>query len=126
VSRTFASSQFNRPSAQNPSHKDDIKGKSLKWDNRNKGSEFPKVSFTTKCYKCQCYGQLAASCSNLVRITIIDVTPTEATEPDSDVYIFEEEDSETNKEPTGDYIDLNYINQTLSPHLFVIDVFPLN
>ena len=108
MSRTSPSSHFNRPSNQNTSHKNDIKGKSLKRDNKNKGLEFPKVSST--CYKCQSYEHLAASCPNLVRITIIDGIPIEATEPNSNVYIFEGEDSETDEEPTSDNVDLNYIN----------------
>ena len=55
---------------------------------------------------------LVASCPSLVRITIIDGTPTEATESDSDVYIFEGEDSETHEEPTSKDVGLNCINQT--------------
>jgi len=43
ASRTSSLSQFNRPSTQNPLHKDDTKGKSFEWDNRNKGPEFSKL-----------------------------------------------------------------------------------
>jgi len=52
VSRPSPYPQPNKSSTQTPSHKDDIKGKSLEWDNRNKGPKFSKVSSTTKCYKC--------------------------------------------------------------------------
>ena len=79
MSRPFPSPQPNRSSTQTPSHRNDIKGKSLEWDNKNKGLEFPKVSFTIKCYKCQCYVHLDANCPGLSRITIIDGTPIEAT-----------------------------------------------
>jgi len=41
--RTSSSSQFNKPSTQNPPHKNNIKGKSLERDNKSKGPEFPKV-----------------------------------------------------------------------------------
>jgi len=86
VSRSSSSPQLNRSSTQTPSHKNDIKGM-LERDNKNKSPELFKVNSTTKCYKCQGYGH--ASCPSLVRITIIDGTSTEATELDSDVYIFE-------------------------------------
>ena len=100
ASRPSPSPQPNRSSTQTSSLRDDIKGKNLEQENRNKGHESSKVSSTTKCYKCHGYGHLAASCPNLDRITIINGTPTEATESDSDVYIFKgEEDSETDKDP---------------------------
>ena len=89
-----------------------FKGKSLERDNRNKDLESSKVSFTIKCYKCQGYRHLAASCRSLV-------TPIEATKSDSDVYIFKGEDSEIDEEPTSD-AGLNCINQTPSTHLFVV------
>jgi len=73
------SSQPHRSSIQTPSHRDDIKGKSLEPDNRNKVPNSSRVSSTTKCYKCQGHGHLAASCHSLVKITIIDGTHTEAT-----------------------------------------------
>ena len=79
--------------------------------NKNQGYESSKVSFTIKCYNCQGYGHLVASCHSLVRITIIDGTPTEATESSSDMFIFKgEEDSETDEDPTSDYVGLNCIN----------------
>ena len=113
-----------RSSTQTPSHRDDIKGKSLERDNRNKGPDSSRVSSTTKCYKCQGYGHLAASCPSLVKITIIDRIPTEATEPDSDVYIFEGGDSETDIKPTSDDVGLNCINQTPSTRLSVVRCDP--
>ena len=81
-------SQPHRSSTQTPSHRDDIKGKSLERDNRNKDPDSSRVSFTTKCYKCQGYEYLAASCPSRVKITVIDGTPTEATESDSDEYTY--------------------------------------
>jgi len=124
MSRPSLSPQPNRSSTQIPSHRDDIKGKNLELDNRNKGLKSSKVSFTTKFYKFQDYGHLAVSCHSLVRITIIDETLTEVTELDSDVYIFKWEDSETGEEPTSDDIGLNYINQTPSTHLSVVRCVP--
>ena len=112
MSRHSSSPQPNRSSTQSLPHRNDIKGKSLEWDNKNKSLEFLKVSFTTKCYKCQCYRHLAASCFSLIRITIIDETPTEATEPDSDVHIFKGEEEETDEEHTSDDVGLNCTNQT--------------
>jgi len=56
----------------------------------------------------------------IVRITIIDGTPIEATESDSDVYIFKGEDFETDEEPKNDDFGLNCINQTSLTHLFVV------
>ena len=110
MSKTFFSSQFNRPSTQNSSHKDDIKGKSLERDNRNKGPMFLKVSSTTKCYKCQGYEHLATNCFRLIRITIIDRIPTEATESGSEEYIYDPGNVETDEEPTSDDVGLNCIN----------------
>ena len=52
VSRPSPAPQSNRSSTQTPSHKNDIKGKNLEWDNKNKSPEFPKVGSTIKCYKC--------------------------------------------------------------------------
>jgi len=61
-----------------------------------------------------------ANCPSLVRITIIDRTPTEVTESNSDVYIFKREDSKTDEEPTSDGVSLNCINQISSTHLSII------
>jgi len=74
VFRPSPSFQPHRFSTQAPSHKDDIKGKNFKRDNWNKGPDSSGISSTTKCYKCQDYGHLAASCPTLVKITIIDGT----------------------------------------------------
>ena len=68
---------------------------------------------------------LAASCPSLVRITIIDGTPTEATESDSDVYIFNREKDSSDEEPTSDDIGLNCIDQTPSTCLS-LNVSPPN
>ena len=124
MSRPSPSPQSNRSSTQTPSYKNDIKGKSLEQDNKNKSFEFLKVSFTTKCYKYQAYEHLAASCSSLVRITIIDGTSTEVNDPDSYVYILEGEDSKTDEEPTSDDVNLNCINQISSIHLSVVRCVP--
>jgi len=103
---------------------DDVKDKNLERDNRNKGPESSKVSSTTKCYKCQGYRHLAASCPSLVRVTIINGTPTEATESNSNVYIFKGEHYEADEEPTSDDVGLNCINQTLSTYLSVVRCVP--
>ena len=86
VPRPSPPSQPHRSSTQTPSHRDNIKGKSLEWDNRNKGPDSSRVSSTTKCYICQGYRHLATNCPSLVKITIIDGTPTKVTESDSDEY----------------------------------------
>ena len=124
MSKPSSSSQPNRPSTQTPSHRNDIKRKILNGTTKNKSPKFLKVSSTIKCYKCQGYRHLNVSCPSLIRITIIDGTPTEATEPEFDVYIFEGKDSKTNKEPTSDDVGLNYINQTPSTHLSVVRFVP--
>ena len=49
VPRPSPSSQPHRSSTQTPSHRNDIKDKSLEQNNKNKSPEFPKVSSTTKC-----------------------------------------------------------------------------
>ena len=109
---------------QIPPNKRGIKGKSLEPDNKNKGTKSPKVSSTAKCYKCQGYGHLAVSYPSLVKITIIDETPTEATESDSEEYIYDPGDVETDEEPTSDDVGLNCINQTLQTHFFVVSCVP--
>jgi len=87
VSKLSPSPQSNKSSTQTLSYRNDIKNKSLERDNRNKSLErdnrnksleSSKVSFTTKCYKCQVYEHLAVSCLSFVRITIIDGTLTKA------------------------------------------------
>ena len=119
MSRPFPSFQPNSSSIQIPLYRDDIKGKSLEHHNRNKDPDSFRVSSTTKCYKCQGYGHLAVNCPSLVRITIIDETPTEATKSDSNVYIFKGKDFEIDEEPTSDD-GLNCINQIPSTHLTVV------
>ena len=81
--RRSPSFQPHKSNTQTPSPRDDIKGKSFERDNRHKGPDSSRVSSTTKCYICQGYGHLAASYPNLIRITIINGTLTEATKSDS-------------------------------------------
>jgi len=52
-------------------------GKSVAKDTNRKGieKEFSKVSLTTKYYKCQGYGHIAANCSNLVKIAFVNRVP---------------------------------------------------
>ena len=104
---------------QIPPNKRGIKGKSLEPDNKNKGTKSPKVSSTAKCYKCQGYGHLAVSYPSLVKITVIDETPTEATESDSEEYIYDPGDVETDEKLTSDY-GLNCIKQILPTHFSVV------
>ena len=68
-----------------------------------------KFSSTTKCYRCQDYGHLAVICPNLVRIIIIDETPTEAIKSGSE-YTYDPGDIETDEEPASDDVGLNCIN----------------
>ena len=72
-----------------------------------------------RCYKCQGYEHLAASCPSLVKITIIDGTPTKATESDSDEYTYYP-DVKTDGESSSDDVGLNCIRPTLSTHLSIV------
>ena len=96
---------------------------SLERDNENKGPDSFRVSSTTKCYKYQGYGHLAASCSSLVKITIFDGTPTEATESDSNQYTYHS-DIETDNESSSDDVGLNCIRSTSSTYLSVVKCVP--
>ena len=98
--------------------RNDIKGKSLERDNKNNGPVLFKAGSTTKCYKFQDYRHLAASCPSLVKITIIDRTPTETTESDSEEYTYHSEGVETD-ELSSDDVGLNCIRLTMSTHLSV-------
>ena len=91
-----------------------------------KRKQRPRVSHssTIKCYKCQGYGHLAACCYSLIKITIIDGTPTEITELDSEEYTYHSEGVETDDELSSDDIGLNCIRPTLSPHLSVVKCVP--
>jgi len=114
--------QPSRSSTQTTLHRNDIKDKSLERDNKSKGPEFLKVSSTTKCYKCQGYEHLATNCPSLIRITIINETPTEATESDSEEYIYDPGDVETDEESTSDDVGLSCINQTPSTPCLLLNV----
>jgi len=118
VPRPSPSSQPHRSSTQTPSHRDDINDKSLERDNRNKGPNSSNVS-STKCYKCQGYGHLAASFPSFVKITIIDGTPVEATESDFGEYTYHP-DVDTDDESSSDDVGLNYIKPTPSTHLYIV------
>ena len=78
-----------------------------------------RVSSTTKCYKCQGYGHLAASFPSFVKITIIDGTPVEATESDFGEYTYHP-DVDTDDESSSDDVGLNYIKPTPSTHLYIV------
>jgi len=60
---------------------------------------------------------------SLVKITIIDRTPTEATESDSDEYIYHP-DVDTDEESSSDDVGLNCIRPTPSTHLSVVKYVP--
>ena len=120
MSRPSPSPLPNRSNTQSSSHRNGIKGKSFERDNKNTSPEFPKVSSIIKCYKCQGYEHLAVNCPSLIGITIINETPTEATESDFDVYIFKEENSKTDEKPRIDDVGFNCIDQAPSGHLSVI------
>jgi len=123
VSRPSTFPQSNRSSTQTPSHKNNIKGKSLEQNNKNNSPEFFKVSSTTKCYKYQGYGYLAVNCPSLVKIIIIDETPIEATESNSE-YTYHP-DVETDKSSSDD-VGLNCIGPTQSTHYLSSSLFPLH
>jgi len=72
---------------------------------------FPKLVQQQSATHVDVYGHLAASWPSFVRITIIDGIYIEATEPDSDLYIFEGEEEETDEELTSDDVGLNCINK---------------
>jgi len=69
---------------------------------------------------------LAASHPSLVKITIKDGTPTEATESGSKKYTYHADVLETDDESSSDNIGLNCIRLTSSTHLSVSSVFPLH
>jgi len=119
VPRPSPSSQPHRSSTKIPSYSDDIKGKSLERDNRNKGPDSSRVSSTSKCYKCQDYGHLTTSCFSLIKITIIDGTPTETTESNSDEYTYHP-DVKGDDESSSNDVGLNCIRQTPFTHLSVV------
>ena len=104
-------------------HRDDIKGKSLERDNRNKSPDSFRVSSTTKRYKCQSYEHLAAICPNLVKITIIDGAPTEATESNSNEDTYHP-DVDTDDKSSSDDVGLNCIRPTSFIHLSVVKCVP--
>ena len=76
------------------------------------------------CYKCQDYEHLAASCPNLVKITIIDGTPTEITELDSEEYTYHPEGVKIDELSSND-VGLNCIRPTPSTYLSVVKCVPL-
>jgi len=65
------------------------------------------------------YGHLAASYLSLVKITILDGIPTEATESDSYEYTYHP-DVKTDDESLNDDVGLNCIRPTPSTHLSIV------
>ena len=68
------------------------------------------------------YGHLAVSCHILVKIIIIDGTPTEAIELDSEEYIYDLRDAEIVEEFTSDDVGLNCINKHHQLICLLLDV----
>jgi len=123
--RRSPSFQPHKSNTQTPSPRDDIKGKSFERDNRHKGPDSSRVSSTTKCYICQGYRHLATNCPSLVKITIIDGTPTEVTESDSDEYTYHP-DVETDDESSSDNIGLTALGQRRLPICLSSNMFSLH
>ena len=101
-------------------------GKSLEQDIKNKAPSFAKLVPQPSATNAKVMRHLPVSYPSVVRITIIDGTPTEITELGSEEYIYDLGDVETDEEPTSDDVGLNCINQTPSNHLSVVRCTPPN
>ncbi|XP_020257552.1 uncharacterized protein LOC109834065 [Asparagus officinalis] len=118
------SSQYpTRFQTQTSSQKTDTSSGSKERDNKGKGTErnFSKISSTTKCYKCQGYGHVAANCPSPVKIAIVIREPIEELESKTDEFVYhvEEEDFDSSEEFDENDISLSCIRSTPSSQLAV-------
>ena len=103
--------------------KTNTNGKSVEKDTNDKGieKESSKVNLTTKCYKCQSFGHIAANCSNLIKITFVNGVLVAKSESNSDEFVYQEkEDSDIDEEIIGDGVGFNCIRPTSSTQLSVV------
>ncbi|XP_020258176.1 uncharacterized protein LOC109834550 [Asparagus officinalis] len=114
----------NRFQAQTSSQKTDTSSGNKERDNKGKGTErnFSKVSSTTKCYKCQGYGHVAANCPSPVKIAIVNGEPVEELESKTDEFVYhvEEEDFDSSEEFDENDISIGCIRSTPSSQLAVV------
>jgi len=120
--RSNLSQYSNRFQPQVSTLKTNTRGKGVEKDTKGKSveKESSKVRPTIKCYKCQGYRHIAANYSNLVKIALINGVLVAESESDSDKFIYQEKEKESNidEEITGD-VGLNCIKPTPSTHLSV-------
>jgi len=120
--RTSSSSQFNKPSTQSSSRKNDFKGKCS--DDRSKTVQYTsfKFSASTKCYWCQGYDHIATNYYSEIRITFINGASTQALEFDDEEVTYHpdiNEDDDSDYDQEGLDAECNYIQLTPSTYIFV-------
>ena len=53
-----------------------------------------KVSSTTKCFRCQCYGHMAATCPSPFKISVINGSPVEESDSETDEFVYNPDDED--------------------------------
>jgi len=121
VTRASSSSQFNKSSTQ--SSRNNFKGKQS--DDRSKLSEqiLSKFSVSTKSYRCQGYGHIAANCPSEMKITFINGVPTQAPESDDEEITYHpdiSEDDASDYDQEGSDAECKYIQLAPSNYISVV------
>jgi len=101
-------------------------GESFEQDIKSKAPSFAKVVPQPSATNAKVMRHLPVSYPSVVRITIIDRTPTETTELGSEEYIYDLGYVETDEEPTSDDVGLNCINKHHQITYLLLDVSPPN
>ena len=101
--------------AQSSSWKKNFKGKQSDDCSKTPKQISPKFSASTKCYRCQGYGHIAANCSREIKITFVHGAPIQAPESDEEEVTYhstinEDDDSDYDQEDSD--AECNYIQLT--------------
>ena len=121
--RTSFSSHFNKPSIQSSSRKNDFKGK--RSDDRSKNPEQTSLKFSasTKCYRCQDYGHIAANGSSEMKIIFVNGAPIQApeshitqTEMKTTIPIMSRKVLMVNITIFNSHLQITYLSSSMSSH----------
>ena len=123
MTRTSFSSEFNKSSTQSSSRKNDFKSKNRDYHNKPTEQNAPKVSASSKCYRWQGHGHMAAKYDSEIKITFIDRIPTEAHDSDSEEFAYQsdpDEDDDSNYNQEDSSVECNCTQITSSNYISIV------